>query len=606
MAKKKEEKRSFGQMPLPSGRKRYKTVRKAWNGINEIHTNDSGCLSCCRNMSTRYYPNLSSEGFYDIDFWDKDPANAKPISMQAFDNFLIIVYFDYNDSSVKLDYVKLSKGEFQKCYTGILKTEADESEVYIPRCVVQFNVLDDTLDPVASGVTKKLIILPDKKSMDFEITNPVLDDDGMIPLADLEVETIKFTNDSVSAKDGGDPVYLKNTLKADRRYVYQNEKTGDCYEWFRDTEAGVAEWQWTQSPVFPSIDYGVVSHGRLFGVGRGRIYASGFNNYANWTFDTVEEYNEANAWCSSVHANTKADGEFTGITSYGGNVIAFKKDMMYEIYNTKNPFRVIDLCNEGTVDNRSICEVNGALFFATETDIKMYNGSNVVSIGKDLKLGKIDCAAAAGDGRNYYVAIHSNLFESTVYVYDTHCGQWTMRDSYYYSNGVAGFCSSDSGIYLLTDNRCAGRLVNDYYGERYEGYYESENNCEWDFKTDVMSCESLDIKHLKTVRIKVRVKAGTHFMLSVRYYRDGEWGEADHQDGEFFEEEVMNFNSDVYDEYSYKDHIIRLTLRKSAAPGVMLKLSGYGYVRFHAMELIYEDGGEMTVSDGGDNCVYTL
>lgn len=95
MAKKKEEKRSFGQMPLPNGRKRFKTVRKVWNGLNEIHTSDSGCLSECMNISTRYYPDLCTESFQNLNFWNKlaklRDEDVRVMSMNAFGKFLIII-----------------------------------------------------------------------------------------------------------------------------------------------------------------------------------------------------------------------------------------------------------------------------------------------------------------------------------------------------------------------------------------------------------------------------------------------------------------------------------------------------------------------------------
>ena len=114
----------------------------------------------------------------------------------------------------------------------------------------------------------------------------------------------------------------------------------------------------------PNIKYATVHLSRLFGVDDGRVYASEFNDYAGWDIDTIDTetgYSPNHAWVSPVGANTKSDGVFTGITTYENHVICFKSDFMHEIYNNKNPFRVQDIYAEGTIDNRSIQNVDGKI-----------------------------------------------------------------------------------------------------------------------------------------------------------------------------------------------------------------------------------------------------
>ena len=742
--KKKETERFFGQMPLPEGRKRYRVVKRAWNGLNSRITTDSGCLSYMNNISTKEYPYLTPAcdftGGYDsiwspIQYDDEGNVKgcAKALGIFGFDDFLIVIY-RYNNK-IMLDYIRGSN-----TYTGILSEDGNGDDRQ--RCVVQFNMVNDVLSPRGSGVTKKLIILPDKKAIDFYITQNSLDEKTeRIPVMDLEERTVPFKNITSIAQEKGDkPIinlvnrddssitvkldnldedysakkrvvdwyiavidekypsyrykreklednvscgsdicftelkssraykicamisniedspnitvewyfatteegsgkttendyempdydYLKNVLKADRRYVYRNEVTNNCYRWVRNIEAEEVGWQFDVPATFPDMDYATVCHGRLFGVGRGRIYASGYNDYANWTYDTEDEYNESNAWCSTAQANTKADGEFTGITTYQGHVLAFKKDLVYEVYNTKNPFRIIDIYGDGTIDNRTIQEVNGSLFFVAEDDVYTYTGAMPKRVGYNLKLDRLkkdDVVVSGTDGRNYYLWVsrwnkekaeeegYKNWDDSTLYVYDTYCGQWTIKE---YGGGLwypVGIASNDKGIYFLKTTDEAEYL------EAGEDLFEMDVlrdgnlrllttgnvNHFWQFETDFMTNNNLDIEHLKKIQIRVKVPTEKlensqrypYFMIHAVYKDDNPLDE----DGYYIEERGQllydSSNGTYGKDAKTGDYVVRVVLRKSASDGVKLVFEGKGYVRFYNMELIYENGGELSVT----------
>ncbi len=654
MAKKnKEEQRFFGQMPLPNSRKRYRTVKKAWNGLNRRITTDSGSLSGMVGMSTKEYPYLvpskvlktakiQGNSLWECSLSADDDGNVsckEALGVFGFDDFLIVIYREITKSNkyIKLDYIK-----GKKTYTGIIRDENEEtkqagdgaaiSEPNIDcdnrqRCVVQFIALNDVTEPLDSEVTKKLIIFPDKKTIDF---NPTADDNNIIAVNALEQRRILFQYpstedietkldkkiaeatpdefkaavDSLLSAEGAlsESEYLKDIEKADRRYIYQNTATLNCFEWYRDIEAEIAEWQWCIAPTYPNLDYAAVSQGRLFGVGGGKIFASGYNDYANWVFDTQDEYNESNAWYSTAQANTKADGEFTGITSYKGHVLAFKKDLTYEIYNTKNPFRVIDIYGDGTVDNRTVQEVNGNLFFVSGGAVHIYTGDTPKPVSYNLGIdvfkeeGDIDDIIVSGtDGRNYYLWISrwnndDHTDREIIYVYDTYCGQWSiLLDNT--EKGIdfhpVGIASNKNGVYFLrsinTENgTVADRLLTTNDIEAYGSlltFADVSDSDTWSFETDLMTNESYDIKHLKKVQLRAEADKGAAFTITAQY-TDGKEEQAVY-------DYAANAKTDI---------VARFVLRKSAAYGVRLKFSGRGYVKFHNLELIYEDGGEVNVT----------
>ena len=286
MAKKKKNENTlqYLQMPLPEGRRYSKMTKVAFGGLNKRYTLDSGDLSMERNISTSEYPYLT-------------PSNQKisilsgysnPISMFAFDDFIIVVY--RQNTAIKIDYIHKDNYVY---LTGVLKSDGATPEDDVPRSIVQFNVFEEgeTGAIIDGDFRKRLLIFPDKKSMFFE-------------REDLVTDKNNTSNDSFTLYDMDD---VDNAI------------------------------------ITPPIKYATVHLSRVFGVSDDCVFASGFNDYTNWSLDTSDDeegYNESNAWMSQTQSNTKADGKFTGIINYQGHIVCFKRDFMHEIYNTKNPFRI--------------------------------------------------------------------------------------------------------------------------------------------------------------------------------------------------------------------------------------------------------------------------
>jgi len=254
---------NYLQMPLPRDSGASKMTKIDWSGLNKRQTMDTGVLSAESNISTDEAPYIIPSQKRQL-----QRSYANPISMFGFDDFLLVVY--RSGSQILIDYIRGAN-----TYTGIIKASgATADDEKIQRTIVKFNVYDTPTDPVSGTYIQKLLIFPDKKSIDFNIT--------------------------------------------------ANFTPGDITN-------------------IPDMKYVTVHLSRLFGVDDDRVYASGFNDYANWNLDTAEEYNANNAWCSPAQSNTRANGEFIGITMFANHVVCFKKDYTHEIYNNKNPFRIQDI-----------------------------------------------------------------------------------------------------------------------------------------------------------------------------------------------------------------------------------------------------------------------
>ena len=562
MAKKKNENTlSYLQMPLPQGSKYSKMTKVSFGGLNKRQVIDSGSLSMESNISTNEYPYLT-------------PCNKKlsvlsdyaiPIGMYAFDDFILVIYRE--DVTVKIDYIT-ADGEV---FTGTLKTGEITSDDDLPRSIVQFNVYDTPTDPISGKFVKRLLIFPDKKSMAFNLDDLLNDEnndtDDDFKLYDMSVLIKEYDN-------GKEPYLPPET--ANHSYYYQNinedARNADTlygsaiYRWVDDEDdSDNSGWKISIPPTMPNIKYAAVHLSRVFGVDDDRVYASGYNDYTNWNLDTVDEYNESNAWCSPSQANTKAGGNFTGITAYQNHIICFKHDFMHEIYNTKNPFRLQDIYAEGTIDNRTIQDVDGKLIFVSEDDVKVYTGSNPRIIGYNLNMSSYQYAVSGTDNRNYYLYCEDEKDNKYLYVYDTYTDFWSEQSV---TDRVISFAHNKNGMYMLSADGSVYKMDTDSY------------NHEWSFETELITNKTVDIKHIKKLQMLVEVAKSANMKVYILY------------DDEIFDKNTSHI---VYTSTKTGKFPIRVKPRKTANYGFKLHIEGTGYVKLYELEIFIEAGGDLYV-----------
>lgn len=577
MAKKKkdENKLSYLQMPLPSGRKSYRMAKRSWGGLNYRQTIDSGALSMEKNISTLEAPYLvPSARHLPIYINGRYTSYANPIGMFGFDDFLITIYRE--GTSIYVDYITYdADNEEYKKYTGVLQDSGATADDEYPRCVVQFNKYIESEDIINGEYTKRLLIFPDKKSMFFH-KDDLLNDknnntDYDFKLYDLDATITEYYNDKspyLPSDDANQEHYYKNTYVCDETLQGTAVYKYDKYV----TEDGEEKYGWIHfvPPNFPNIKYATVHLSRLFGVSDDSVYASGFNDYTNWTMDTTDEYNDGNAWCSKAQSNTKADGNFTGITNFQGHVVCFKRDYMHEIYNNKNPFRIQDIYAEGAIDNRTIQDVDGKLIFVSDDNVKIYTGSNPRIISYNLNMPEYTNAVSGTDGRCYYLYCEDAHRNCRLFVYDTFTDYWSEQ---LIEDTVYGFAHNKNGMYML----CAGVIfkmdTDDYEGQ------------EWSFETDLITNETVNIKHLKKLQMFVDISPGAWVKVYALYDNE-KFGSL--KSGE--KEERL-----LYSSSGSGQKAIRVKPRKTANYGIKLHIEGEGYVKLYELELFMENGGGLYV-----------
>lgn len=505
---------------LPSGNSIYRTTKQSFGILNEKNTSDGNCITKCENISMDEYPQITPRKRWE--FFNKYNDYYEDVrAFSGFEDRLFIVYA--KNGSIVLDVYKGS----ERALTTVLKNEEDD----LKRSIVLFNVASsDTLNIAEVTYTKKILIFPDKMSLDFDLLKALT------------------------------PMEITN---------------------------------------MPDIKQAVVHNSRLFGIDENMVYASAYNDYSDWTLDTVgitdsegnvteDGYDENHAWCSTAQSNVRASGEFVGITTFDGYVICFKKDYLQEIYGTYNPFKITDIYADGTIDQRSIQVVGNSLIFCSKDYIKIYTGTQPKIISYPLNISDIKEAVSGTDGRKYYIFLkYGAKYADTgdyrykrFLVYDTYTQSWVEYDT---DSDITGFAYNNNGMYVARKDGYILKMECD-------GYY----GVEWSFDTDFSVSGTIDIRHIHKMQLLLEMGPESDFsvyLLSRGAFDEENYGEKENAYTKKLIATAQNTDTSV----NYMKTIRIYPNKNTANYGFKLRFEGVGYVKIYNTEIFIRNGGVLNV-----------
>ena len=339
----------------------------------------------------------------------------------------------------------------------------------------------------------------------------------------------------------------------------------------------------------PDIRYACIAHQRLFGINDSQVFASGYNNYANWDLDTADSYSAENAWMSSTQSSD--GGRNVGIIAYGGSVFVFKEESTLEIVNTKNPFRINEIFSVGAIDQKGIQVVGNYLIFVSPDGVKLYNGTSLKDIGYNLNIEKVNSVVTGTDGRKFYMSAEINdEGRKRLFVYDSLTGLWAEEDvgtetitvpgenegdTFEITQQIefVGFTKSDDGFYGLTTSGKVFRLDTKDY------------NHEWYIETDFFTNNSVDIKHIQKVQMLCDIAPGSSIKAYILY------------DDEKFNPESSH---KIFERQNTTEKEIKIPIRviprRTANYGFRIRIEGKGFSKLYQMEVGITGGGDKNIS----------
>lgn len=326
---------------------------------------------------------------------------------------------------------------------------------------------------------------------------------------------------------------------------------------------------------YPKLKYASVYGSRVFGVDDNLVYASAYNDYADWKLDTATDFSTGNAWVSMSQANVRADGAFTAISSHDNHVVLFKKDFMQLVYGDENPFRIIDVGSYGCDNPYAVAEMNGILYFASSDALYRYAGSTPRNISDELELDSLRGAAVGAYNGSVYLSLGEELF--------------VCKDGVWSSLGVQDspikqFATLDYGISALRKNGDIDLLewnasdLAEILGSVDEAVPEYAGD--WWFETDFMALGKLDVRRVKKVSLLCDLADGAS--ASVYLLRDGDAFDA-------------NTSVKVGEVTGGGLKMLRVLTRQFSAYMHRLRICGSGYAKIYAAELKISWGGDVYV-----------
>jgi hypothetical protein len=293
----------------------------------------------------------------------------------------------------------------------------------------------------------------------------------------------------------------------------------------------------------PDIDYATVYNNRVFGVKGNEVYATALGKYNDWTTLSTP-LQPTDSWAADVASK----GDFKGIATYNNHVVMFKSEFMHEQYGTKPPFRIQDLYTVGTIDNRTIQEVQNRLYFADDKNVYVYAGGEPrpISINLDKKIVQ---AVAGSDNRKYYISAYDGSTWN-LYVYDTYFDVWMREDNLQ----IVDFAYWGKYLYALTS---AGKIIK---------FNSGSESVSWEAITDISTLGNIGTKYINEIRMRFELGTTSQMTVYIKYDND-EW------------KSVKAYDNSADGDTSLKT--LRIPINPEMADRYQIKLAGTGYAKIY-------------------------
>lgn len=220
----------------------------------------------------------------------------------------------------------------------------------------------------------------------------------------------------------------------------------------------------------PDMAYVCERDNRLYGVSNAeesKIFNSLTGKYETVTARVLHaselgqptRWNTSNGTAADSFAVAVAgEGDFTGIVSYSGSVIAFKEDRMYKLTGDyPAEFYLRSYSVDGVKKNchKSLVIINEVLYYLSPYGVMSYSGGVPGLISYNLDLLRFQDAVAGRDRTRYYISMEDPENGYMIYSYDTVRDLWVIERKEQATGiervGDYAYACIDGKIYKMAD-----------------------------------------------------------------------------------------------------------------------------------------------------------
>lgn len=265
----------------------------------------------------------------------------------------------------------------------------------------------------------------------------------------------------------------------------------------------------------PELDYIVESGNRLWGCSNKthEIRGSKLGDPTNWN-------SYLGISTDSYAATVGSVGEFTGVSAYHGYVHFWKEERVHRLYGTQPAnFQLIETQMRGVKAGcwRSLCVINELLCYMSRDGMMRYDGSSPISMQEPLGDHDMDEVVCGAHQNKLYL---SCLMDGApvLMAMDLQRGTWHIEDE---TRAVAFASTGEGDFFLNSDGEIwsidgAGSALED-------GTAADEDDFDWWAVSGDMLEDSLMVKTLRQISLRLEMERGTRVMIDLMYNSDGKW-----------------------------------------------------------------------------------
>lgn len=274
----------------------------------------------------------------------------------------------------------------------------------------------------------------------------------------------------------------------------------------------------------PDMDWVVEAQNRLWGCKYGyvdgelvnEIYASELGSFRNWR-------NYSGLANASYAASVGTDGKWTGAITYNSSPLFFKENCMHKVsVSASGAHQIVSYTMPGVQDGsgRSLCNVDGILYYKGVRGVYAYDGSMPVMISEALGDVQYDRASAGGANGKLYMAMRDDEGEHRLFCYSIKRGIWHQESTSDYFTRHIVPCGNS--IYQIKVHEYLDLLGNDG---------TASETVEWYAVSGLIGYAQIEQKYVSRFDLRLMLPEGSTMDVYVEYDSDGVWHHQGHMVG---------------------------------------------------------------------------